>query len=439
MEEQETEELSNPTTQGDKHSLSSDDDGGGYETAKKPRSVKVGPERRIQLMIEHEVFRDFQFPEKPTPSTKKLLLDFAYAAVAHITVCQEQANNMLADQVAKGFDALNKRIEVLERRGEKQFEGVTQVEQSIKKIESSCAAVTKEAVNALPNTSSMQYAKAAARILGDGKDVTTIARESKVKQGPGYIVLEQESKIRDPDDVKRVKKKLANKFRGKQIQVDNLVVTKNGNVSLEFPNRDEQKKAEQLLANNSIRGMTPRSSMEKNTHLALRSVPVEMTIEEIKDELVANNHHEVFKTNKWQVFETSTQTLPNQRFKTVKLIVPEQCATAILREERLLFDWKSVKVEMWSPGHKRCTNCFSNKHRANNNTNQQCMEIVCNTCGGDHRATQCRITNKAKFFCIVCNKARQSNFNHRAVIKECPILKDEALNEARKAAEAIHV
>ena len=99
-------------------------------------------------------------------------------------------------------------------------------------------------------------------------------------------------------------------------------------------------------------------------------------------------------------------------------------------------DLETVKVEMWSPGHQRCINCFSAEHKVNRPV--QCDKVTCNTCAGSHKVNQCDKFDRPDLFkCIVCIVARKDS-RHKATVKDCPILKEEALREMEKAARTLH-
>ena len=130
----------------------------------------------------------------------------------------------------------------------------------------------------------------------------------------------------------------------------------------------------------------------------------------------------------------------NQRRKTAtwKMSVPKETAKELLKEDsRIFLGMKSIKVDLWSPGHKRCVRCFSNNHKANNL--EACKKTICNLCAGDHEAKECRKKDRPdQHKCYVCEVNQKSDYKHQATVRDCPILRKEAEEEATKATAHIY-
>ena len=190
-----------------------------------------------------------------------------------------------------------------------------------------------------------------------------------------------------------------------------------------------------MLRSDPIPRANIRSSTTKIVNLAVRGVPVELEEEEVKEQIKVNNEG-ALEGVQWSLLAGSQQTRRAQKTRSYKLTVPKQVAALLLNDGRLFLDMMTVSVEIWSPGHQRCLNCFAADHKAK--YPKECSDIVCNTCAGSHRVSQCdKIDRPDLHKCVVCTKARKAH-HHRASVRECPILKEEALKEMKKAAKSIH-
>ena len=235
----------------DKRRLSEDDE----ERMKKQKSDDPSVEptkqipkstagKKIKLIIEHEVFKDYKFKQQPSDAAKSLLINFAYEAVMHVT--KREPDDVIMATVAAGFNALEARIAALEKKEE---DSAAKVEACVKNVGNNIKEI-KEAK--MPSAASKAYAVAAKKLLDDDLPLETIAKEANLKKDNAFTVLDLEEKVKDDDGFQVVKKRLASKFRGKKIRVEKVVRTKGGNISFEYQNAEEQKKAEEVLRSDPI-------------------------------------------------------------------------------------------------------------------------------------------------------------------------------------------
>lgn len=396
--------------------------------APEPRREAAEPssEQRLRLIIEQEVLRDYVFATEPPPEAKRTLVEFALKAVIHIA--KREQKDVVISVMNEGFKKLEARIADLEKREESR---TSKVEECVRSVD---AKVTKIKDVQLPSAATRQYAEATKKMLGTEDAVDEIVKKANITEGNRFTVLELDEKITDDEGFITVKRRVASKFRGQKIGIDKVVRTKAGNLAFTYNNAAEQKKGEEIMK--QIPRASIRSSTNKSVNLAIRGVPIELDPTEVKQQISDNNGEFFEKSKDWFITPASLNTRRTQRYRTFRLTVPQQIAARLIKEERMQLDLETVRVEIWSTGHSRCLNCFSDQHKINKPV--QCTKVTCNTCAGNHKVNQCdKIDRPDLHKCIVCATAREPS-RHKATVRDCPKLKQEAIKAMEIAARTLY-
>ena len=394
-------------------------------------------ETKIRTIILNEVMTQHDKEQKLSIHEKQTLIEFAYKAHIHL-LQRENSDVSLSVKIDNGFKALSRRIDALERSQkaemEKGHEHLTVIDTRCKNLE----------VQTIPSEAQQTYAKICARVNPPTSTdkVKPIVQTVNVETKNRFAVLEIEDdwKVKDDADLNGFKKILAKSFHGKKVKIEKVIKTKSGNVSLEFPDDAEKVKAEEILKREAPHHSTLRETKknEPMTHIALRGVPVYVDETMLRNQLRSNNdEYTIFKKPETALRAGGEILKPNQKTRTWKLSIPRSNdARKMVRQGWLLMDLEAITVELWSPGPRRCTACFSTSHLVNKPN--RCKDIICNICADRHPTKECKKSKSEESFkCFVCAMQRLNN-NHRATVKDCPVLKKEMLEEAKKAADFLH-
>ena len=369
------------------------------------------------------------------PSMKNLLIKFGVAAHKYIEPRFQGTMRSLTDvsslrkMVHEGFQAMTTRLDKLENAQKTELQkGNVQ----LSAIDEHCKKLVKQTV---PSEAEKTYLQITKKVLPrKEKDSTEPRVEQAIETKNRFLVLETEEdwKVKTDDHLKKAKNEIRNVFKGQNVRTQRILKTTAGNISIEFDDQMNQEKAENVLRANTPIHMQLRRKREQLTHLAMRGVPSELNEDELRAELQDKNADDfpIFNEPTKYTIRTGTERT-NRRTRTWKLSVPREEAVRMVRQKRLFLEIESVFVELWAPGHKRCTSCFSTNHKANFPT--RCQNMRCNICAGSHKNSDCtKIDRKEHHKCYVCVMNRMAS-NHCATTKECPILGKEALLEAKKA------
>ena len=262
---------------------------------------------------------------------------------------------------------------------------------------------------------------------------TELKDETQAKK---YTVIEMPEKV-DNDGFQLVKAKLSKTLKGQQVRVDRIVKTSSGNVSLEFPTCDAQRKVETILSRQPMPGVKLRSSSVKQASVALRGIPHGLSVEEVKNQLIEENpdHPFGFVGTNWNL-RLVQSTERKGRYQLGKITAPiAQIKQMLDSKVKIYLELTALKAELWKPGHSRCNKCFRSGHVSN-----ACSHgVSCAVCGDNHSVSMCdKIDRPDMMSCIVCVRNRAQNHKHKASLKDCPILHEEAMQEYKKVYNQIY-
>ena len=418
------------------------------ERPRKIHATSTNPETRIKSVILNEIMPAYEKEHELslTVPEKQMMIDFAYETHTKLKK-RENSDVSLAIKLDNVFKALSQRIDALETAQKAEIQkGNVQ----LTAIDVQCKKLVEQTV---PSEAEETYSKICARIsptsANDGfqppaKKVYGATQQINVpvetKNRFAVLEIEDNHKVKTDDEFNGFKKHLSRSLQGKKIRISKVVKTKAGNVSLEFRDDSAKQQAEQILLKDPpmYTKLRPSKTPVPMTHIAIRGVPVELDEAELRNQLRNNNDGFTILKKPEAALKTGGEFVkPRQRTRTWKLSIP-RCddARKIVKQSYLYIDLESLSVELWAPGPRRCTTCFSTEHLANKPT--KCNNMICNICADHHPAKDCQKTkSEDQFKCYVCAMLR-SNHNHRATVKDCPVLRKEKLDEVKKAAEFLH-
>ena len=409
--------------------IKTDDDGASGGSS----PIVESEESRLKAIIRKEVLPGYENIACDA-KVRNILVQFAYDSYK-VLQRNENEQDSISAKIDRVFQALLTRIEVLENAQTREMKKGTE---QIAKISEKCEIVQKAVV---PSEAAATYAEMALKIKpknADNDALSVSKPKSEIPTSNRFSVLEIETahKTQNDDDIRRIKKHVARSFRESGIKVEKFFKNTKGNVSIEYKEKEDQRKAEDILKRHAPMHTKLKIPKEQTTDLALRGVPIEILEDDLKVQLQYNNLDIPFfeKKDCYTVKTAKDLPKPGTSARTWKVTVPRDIAASIARKKRLHIDLQSVRVELWSPGPKRCFNCFSVQHvkaKCNNN-------VICSICADHHNTKDCRKRDKEdEFQCYVCAMLRKPS-GHRATVKDCPVLHQEALNEIEKATNALY-
>ena len=352
-------------------------------TLKKP---KVRADVKIRGLVSHYLDNEFDTAEPLTPIMREQM--FKFGVGLHDFISREGGYldvEILANKMDSGFKEIEKRLAAFEKPVEK--------------------------------TAEQTYAMATKRFLGNESSDDDGNLSSKREDTSKFSIIEMEDKI-DDEGFKIVKQSLAKKLNG--VRVDRVVRTKAGNISLEFNDSNHQTKADNILMSSPLPRTTVRSSTKRNVALALRGVPMELSDDELQEQIRRKNPDlQVFKTTEWSLI--SAEQPSRKLYGTKKLVVPVAVAKQLLHAGRIYIDLHSLNLELWKPNIGRCGNCLEKGHNR-----RDCSQAnVCIICAGNHWSSACpNSKSAASHRCIVCTR-NKIEARHMATSKHCPTLHKE--------------
>ena len=403
------------------------------------RPTPIDFEQRIKRIIKHEVLNKFEAAREVDDATKEMMVEFAFEAFQHINE-RENDETSISVKMEKGFKSLNTDMKMLVDRiaslEKVQAEGNKKGSDEISKVDERCRQLQEATI---PSEAAKTFAQITKKVLPKKQNDTVDPRvESAIVTKNRFLVLETEEnwKVQSDQDLKAAKKEIAKVFKGEKIRTQRIVKTGAGNISIEFDDKLNQDKAVQMFQTKSPIHMQLRFAREQLTHLAMRGVPTDLTEKDLQAQLQENNEDfPIFDDPRKYTLKTGDRTM-NRSTRTWKLSVPREVAVRMVRQKRLFLDIESVLVDLWAPGHKRCTSCFSTEHKAN--YPRKCQKMICNICAGYHMARECSKINKVEDHkCYMC-AFNKLDANHCATTRDCPLLGKEAITEAKKATAALY-
>ena len=400
------------------------DDGASDESPpinKNHQSNPIAVDIRLKALTEEFLNNSFDIGGPISAETRALMLRFGVDVYKHISE-KEAVNSvqLLATQMKEGFALVQQKIDYLHG----QVRGIEEAKHEEK---------SKEAEKT-------SYANMAKK-LGTMKPKDEIEPKSTELEDPTiakkFTVIELQEKV-DDDGFQVVRSRLAKKLQGKQVRVDKILKTSKGNVSLEFPTIDDQKKVEQILRDSKAPGTNIRSSTVKQVAIALRGIPSYLSVDDVKAHLVEWNPDHPFKfgLNEGWTLKLVQPADKRSRFQIGKIIAPvDRARTLVNGNWKVYVALSALKVEIWKPNHSRCVKCFHSGHMAS-----QCIgETTCVICGGVHAKDTCPKKDSPDLLaCVVCVRAQKKDFKLTATTKDCPILLEEQLTEYKKVFNYIH-
>ena len=398
----------------------------------------VNEETRIKAMIMNEVMHGYNKDNQLSTEQQMEMVDFAYKTHVHL-MNRENTDVCLALKIESGFKQtekslkdMMKRIEVLERS---QKEEGRKGSAKLGQIAEKCEEVRKATV---PSAAEKMWSTVAKKFCPKkNQEDLEKERNESVPTSNRYSVLEVEGgTVKDDSEVDVIRQEMYNRFKEEKIKVERIGKTKAGNVYVNYKNRTEQEKGDRILTAYPIDHTKVRPQVDRSAHLALRGVPRYLKEDEIRDQMSEFNGFDVFLDTEACILKEFGD---NSRYnKTWKATVPKDVARELLHEDcKIFLGMKAVTTELWYPGHRRCVNCFSPNHKANGP--KKCLLMICNICSGEHHAKDCRKKERVnQHKCYVCAVNQKEEVNHIATVRDCPILKKEAEEEARKATSYIY-
>ena len=378
------------------------------------KSPKSEADRKLITLVENFFNERFETDCPVTAKTREVIIRFGVEVNKHLS--EEIANQIqsvnsvvqLRLLMKEGFESIVKRLEKLENDKSEGKPKPTELS-----ARSTYSDMLKKRTEVVP-------------VSDKASPPATIEDDNQAKK---FTVLEFENKV-DDNGFTLVKSKLTKKLLKKQARVEKIIKTSTGNVAIQYDSLDQQQKVETILRDDPIEATRIRSSKNKSISIALKGISKEWKAEDVKRKLaLENREHPFFR----QVLSWDLKLLDpidsRSRYKMGKITTSLQSARILMNSPKIYLDSMAVNAELWKPNHRRCHKCFKPNHVA-----AKCNDATkCSSCGGDHSAAQCDKKNAAKCEakCIVCLRENKSA-NHRATIKDCPILMDEQMEEFRK-------
>ena len=370
------------------------------EKFSKYRKAETVDDKKLEAFVEDYYLNKFQTEQRISASTRQMLIRFGVEVSKHITN-QKSMDSMaiLATQMKEGFDNLSARIAQLEKEKEPQTKIAAQL---------TFAEMAKKHAEAKPEG-----------IKSVEPD------EIATKEMKKFSVLEMDQKVDDEGFILyrgRVSKKLKNR----NVRVEKIIKTGSGNIALEYENREQQARVEQILRSEPLEGVKLRSSTIRQVDIALRGIPKELSEDDVKAELIDENpDHPFLISSDWDL-KLLKQTNQGAKYQIGKLTTPLESARILLKQPKLYLQYVTINAELWKPNHKRCNQCFEIGH-----VRASCRSGVrCYFCGGDHDVSRCtsRKDHPDCVKCIVCARSKQKA-DHKATLQECPILMKEQMDK----------
>ena len=336
----------------------------------------------------------------------------------------------ITSKIESGFKSLTSRIEALEKSQKAELK---KGNEQISIIEERCKKMQEITV---PTERATTYANMVARIDPKQKPSDTFVPTIPTRNY--YTVLEIEESGRNEQQLESIKSVIHKNFRKDKIKVDNVIKTKPGNLCLYFNDKEQQSRGIDVLKRSAMEHTKLRTDDGRPTHLALRRVPKELSEDDLREQLaIYNSDLQIFNDKDAFKLIRFNDVSERRRYRTWRMTVSNASAKRLLQEKRLFIDMQTVEVDAWAPGPRRCVNCFSTGHRANSPT--MCTKLICNICSGEHKAKDCnKREQEDQHKCFVCMMNKETNSRHRATIRDCPRLKQEAIQEAQRVSTNIY-
>ena len=377
---------------------------------------------RVKAIVEEFLNNEFDTGGQISPETRELMLRFGVHVYKHFSEKEAVSSvQLLAAKMQEGFDVVQQKLDYL-------HEQVRDIEDSKNEVKSKEAEKTSYA-NMAKKLVSMKPKEEQIQPMSTELEDPTVAKK--------FTVLELQDKV-DDEGFQIVRAKLTKKLQGQQVRVDKIVETNKGNVSLEFPTVDDQRRVENILRESKSPGTNIRSSTVKQVAVALRGIPSYLSVEDVKAHLVEGNPDHPFRfdlTEGWtlKLFQPSDK---RSRYQLGKIIAPvDRARTLIDSRWKVYVALTALKVEIWKPNHTRCSKCLRSGHMA-----AQCSDVTtCVICGGDHAKDTCSKKDRPELrACVACVRDKKKDFKHTATTKDCPTLFEEQMMEYKKVFNYVH-
>ena len=396
--------------------------GGNTLTNTRNQSNPNAVEIHLKAVAEEFLNNDFETGVQISAETRELLLRFGVQVYKRISEKEAVSSvQLLAAKMQEGFDVVQQKLDYLHGQV-REIEESKNEEKNKEAEKTSYANMAKKLVTMKPKDEQIQPKSTE---LED----PTVAKK--------FTVIELQEKV-DDDGFQIVRSRLTKKLQGKQVRVDKILKTSKGNVSLEFPTVDDQRRVEKILHESKAEGTNIRSSTVKQVAVALRGIPSYLSVEDVKAHLVEWNPDHPFRfdlTEGWTL-KLLQPADKRSRYQLGKIIAPVNRARTLINS-----GWKvyvaltALKVEIWRPNHSRCAKCLQSGHMA-----AQCIgETICVICGGTHAKDTCPKKDRPdSLACVVCVREQKRDFKHSATTKDCPILFEEQMMEYKKVFNYVH-
>ena len=374
------------------------------------KAARSEADKKLTALVENFFNERFETDCPITAKTREVMIRFGVELNKHLIDEIQNVNSMVQLRllVVDGFDTITKRLEKLEN---------SKSEDKPKLAESSARSTYSDML------------KKRSEVLPASAEVPPPAAIEDDNKAKNFTVLEFQEKV-DDRSFTVFRSKLTKQLLKKQARVEKIVRTSTGNVAIQYDSIDQQQKVESILRDEPIDAARVRSSKNKSVSIALKGISKEWNVEDVKRKLANENRdHQFFRQAQSWDLRLIDPIDGRSRYKMGKITTSLQSARILMNNPKIYLDSMAVNAELWKPNHRRCHNCFKPNHVA-----AKCSDSVkCPSCGGDHAAAQCAKKNapKCEAKCIVCLRENKAA-NHRASIKECPILMDEQMEEFRK-------
>ena len=388
-----------------------------------PKATKWDVDSKLNAVVEDFLLNHFEIEGQINGKTKELLVRFGGEVHKHIV--EKESINAVAElqkSMKEGFETVLGQLKNLNKR---QPDYVAKPHEKLSRP-TFADTVKGYAATVLKGDTSTEPEKMEAVIRKEAEFGCYTILQADEKHIPCKELADDWTEV-----ISRRQKK-------EKIKIVRLRQTNNNKVAIGFSDAGEQRKFEETIGREPIKGAVIRSSAERKVHFAIRGVPAEYTAERLERDLpFYNERHPYIMAEQLSIKDArqiEDNHIDDRRFKTFKLTVSTKHAKLLLDNDAFYLDIRRVRATLWKPS-TRCTKCLKTGHYA-----RDCEDLVCKHCSGDHISYRCpNMRSKASYNCAVCRRAGHRNIQHRANTEECSILKLEAAEETNKVLASITI
>lgn len=204
----------------------------------------------------------------------------------------------------------------------------------------------------------------------------------------------------------------------KNIQINRTWKTRNNGISIELPNLKQAAKLEDEIRKKQV-AMKITKWEKRRPKVMIYGLPKEKEQDQIIEEIYEQNFGNMKREEFAEKFKILFTTRPGETTKNMVVEVKQDIWKMMERKGKIYCGWLACNIqEFLSP--MRCGKCYRYGH-----TTKWCREKheICGNCAKEgHQDKDCRERDSK---CINCTRAKKqgNDINHKAVDKNCPILK----------------